>query len=68
MCKAVKSSEVTEMLEKGACSVEDISHSCGAGTDCGSCLRRLQKAVDDHQRALEEVRILEGTSSQKEAV
>lgn len=46
VCKALRSKEITDLINSGAKTVEEISSSCGAGTDCGSCLRRLKSFVD----------------------
>tara|TARA_Y100001935_G_scaffold242302_1_gene232598 strand:- start:1038 stop:1259 length:222 start_codon:yes stop_codon:yes gene_type:complete len=45
ICKAVKSTEIKELIDSGANSLEKIGARCGAGTDCGSCVNRLKKAL-----------------------
>ncbi len=46
VCKAIKSQEISEVIHSGKRTVEEIGQSCGAGTDCGSCVRRLQRFLD----------------------
>jgi bacterioferritin-associated ferredoxin len=42
MCHAVTEERVREEIGAGACSPRQIAKGCGAGTDCGSCVQRIQ--------------------------
>ncbi|MAE74008.1 MAG: (2Fe-2S)-binding protein [Bdellovibrionaceae bacterium] len=46
VCKAITEDQLQETLKKGHKSLEEVSGSCGAGSDCGSCLQRLQAYLD----------------------
>jgi bacterioferritin-associated ferredoxin len=41
-CFAVTEDQVKLHVEQGACTPRQIASACGAGTDCGSCVRRIQ--------------------------
>ena len=47
VCKAIRNTELKELIDSGANSLEAIGASCGAGTDCGSCVNRLKQALDE---------------------
>ncbi len=41
-CFGVTEAQVKQHAEKGACTPRQIASACKAGTDCGSCVRRIQ--------------------------
>ncbi|MCX2179366.1 (2Fe-2S)-binding protein [Streptomyces sp. SKN60] len=41
-CFAITEKQVKEHAESGACTPRQIASACKAGTDCGSCVRRIQ--------------------------
>ncbi|MFJ9810088.1 bacterioferritin-associated ferredoxin [Streptomyces sp. NPDC101158] len=41
-CFAVTEKHVKEHAEAGACTPRQIASACKAGTDCGSCVKRIQ--------------------------
>ncbi|MER6537888.1 (2Fe-2S)-binding protein [Streptomyces sp. 900105755] len=41
-CFGVTESQVKQHAEDGACTPRQIASACKAGTDCGSCVRRIQ--------------------------
>ena len=41
-CFGVTEQQVKEHAEAGACTPRQIASACKAGTDCGSCVRRIQ--------------------------
>ncbi|GHA83245.1 hypothetical protein GCM10010305_29000 [Streptomyces termitum] len=41
-CFGVTEKQVKEHAEAGACTPRQIASACKAGTDCGSCVRRIQ--------------------------
>ncbi|MEU8620066.1 (2Fe-2S)-binding protein [Streptomyces sp. NPDC048623] len=41
-CFAVTEKQVKEHAEAGACTPRQVASACKAGTDCGSCVRRIQ--------------------------
>ncbi|MGI5442760.1 bacterioferritin-associated ferredoxin [Streptomyces shenzhenensis] len=41
-CFGITEQQVKQHAEDGACSPRQIASACKAGTDCGSCVRRIQ--------------------------
>ncbi|MFF2653363.1 bacterioferritin-associated ferredoxin [Streptomyces sp. NPDC058045] len=41
-CFGVTEDQVKRHAEDGACTPREIASACKAGTDCGSCVRRIQ--------------------------
>ncbi|MFJ9738144.1 bacterioferritin-associated ferredoxin [Streptomyces sp. NPDC101166] len=41
-CFQVTEAQVQQHAENGACTPRQIASACKAGTDCGSCVRRIQ--------------------------
>ncbi|HEU4911695.1 MAG TPA: (2Fe-2S)-binding protein [Actinomycetes bacterium] len=41
ICLAVTETEVSDAIEAGASSEDEVGEACGAGTGCGSCLDRI---------------------------
>lgn len=41
-CFGVTEKQVKEHAEAGACTPRQIASACKAGTDCGSCVKRIQ--------------------------
>ncbi|GAA5001637.1 (2Fe-2S)-binding protein [Streptomyces siamensis] len=41
-CFGVTEAQVKKHAEEGACTPRQIASACKAGTDCGSCVRRIQ--------------------------
>jgi len=41
-CFGVTETQVKHHAENGACTPRQIASACKAGTDCGSCVRRIQ--------------------------
>ncbi|WP_020137419.1 (2Fe-2S)-binding protein [Streptomyces sp. 351MFTsu5.1] len=41
-CFGVTETQVKKHAEDGACTPRQIASACKAGTDCGSCVRRIQ--------------------------
>ncbi|MFJ9538099.1 bacterioferritin-associated ferredoxin [Streptomyces sp. NPDC101225] len=41
-CFGITEQQVEQHAENGACSPRQIASACKAGTDCGSCVRRIQ--------------------------
>ncbi|MEU4810688.1 (2Fe-2S)-binding protein [Nocardia fluminea] len=41
-CFAVTEEDVRRHIADGACTPRRIASACKAGTDCGSCVRRIQ--------------------------
>ncbi|WP_030909452.1 (2Fe-2S)-binding protein [Streptomyces sp. NRRL F-5126] len=44
-CFGITEAQVKEHAEAGACSPRQIASQCGAGTDCGGCVRRIQSIL-----------------------
>ncbi|MEV5876541.1 (2Fe-2S)-binding protein [Streptomyces sp. NPDC052101] len=41
-CFGITEDQVKQHAEGGACTPRQIASACKAGTDCGSCVRRIQ--------------------------
>ncbi|MCX5370517.1 bacterioferritin-associated ferredoxin [Streptomyces sp. NBC_00103] len=41
-CFGVTEAQVRQHADNGACTPRQIASACKAGTDCGSCVRRIQ--------------------------
>jgi bacterioferritin-associated ferredoxin len=41
-CFGVTEAQVQQHVDGGACTPRQIASACKAGTDCGSCVRRIQ--------------------------
>ncbi|MET7932169.1 (2Fe-2S)-binding protein [Streptomyces sp. NPDC005322] len=41
-CFGITEKQVRDHAEKGACTPRQIAGACKAGTDCGSCVRKIQ--------------------------
>lgn len=41
-CFGITETQVREHADSGACTPRQIAGACRAGTDCGSCVRRIQ--------------------------
>ncbi|MGW2249798.1 (2Fe-2S)-binding protein [Kitasatospora sp. NPDC001660] len=48
MCHAVTEDQVKKAIDAGAGTPRQIARSCKAGTDCGSCVRRIQALLGEH--------------------
>jgi len=44
-CFGVTEAQVKKHAEGGACTPRQIASECKAGTDCGSCVRRIQELL-----------------------
>jgi bacterioferritin-associated ferredoxin len=41
-CFGVTEAQVQQHADSGACTPRQVASACKAGTDCGSCVRRIQ--------------------------
>jgi bacterioferritin-associated ferredoxin len=41
-CFGITEQQVKQHAESGACTPRQLASACKAGTDCGSCVRRIQ--------------------------
>ncbi|MFD8317712.1 (2Fe-2S)-binding protein [Kitasatospora purpeofusca] len=48
MCHAVTEDQVKRAIDAGADTPRQIAKGCKAGTDCGSCVRRIQALLGEH--------------------
>ncbi|MFD9128586.1 bacterioferritin-associated ferredoxin [Kitasatospora sp. NPDC059571] len=48
MCHAVTETRVKQEIDGGAVTPRQIAQGCKAGTDCGSCVRRIQALLGEH--------------------
>ncbi|MGQ4363592.1 (2Fe-2S)-binding protein [Streptomyces sp. SAS_272] len=44
-CFGVTEAQVKQHADDGACTPRQIASACKAGTDCGSCVRRIQSIL-----------------------
>lgn len=47
-CEAVSDKKILNVIQEGACSVDDVTRRCGAGGDCGSCRRIIGEMILEH--------------------
>jgi len=46
VCNAVSKKTVEDAIEGGAETRDDVTKACGAGGDCGSCHRYIEKMIE----------------------
>lgn len=47
ICERVRECEVRAAIRLGAHTEQSVGNSCGAGTNCGSCLDRICDLIDE---------------------
>jgi bacterioferritin-associated ferredoxin len=47
LCAGVPEHTIRVAIERGACRVEDLADTCGAGRDCGACLAFLEALIPE---------------------
>jgi bacterioferritin-associated ferredoxin len=47
LCRGVSECDLRGLVAAGLRSTDEISASCGAGSDCGACLSSIDRLVDD---------------------
>lgn len=52
ICKGLSCCSIKETIRQGNFTLEKVKATCGAGTDCGSCVRKVEKMVDQEKRKL----------------
>lgn len=50
VCHGISDKNVRSLIDEGAATVRDISARCGAGTDCGACVRDLRQMTRSCKR------------------
>jgi bacterioferritin-associated ferredoxin len=51
-CRAVTDGEIREAIQAGACDLDEVGRTCGAGITCGGCCPLIQELLAEHaQRA-----------------
>ena len=50
LCRGVPDQTVQRAISSGATTVEALARACGAGTDCGACVRALAGLIHDAGR------------------
>jgi bacterioferritin-associated ferredoxin len=48
LCGAVTCQAVNDAVARGAFTCKQVAAACGAGRDCGRCLRNLKDIIDNH--------------------
>jgi bacterioferritin-associated ferredoxin len=46
LCHAVTERDLERVISDGATTVEEVGRRCGAGTDCGACLREVREKLE----------------------
>jgi bacterioferritin-associated ferredoxin len=47
-CRAVTDGEIREAIQAGACDLDEVGRSCGAGITCGGCCPLIQELLAEH--------------------
>jgi len=47
VCKGITEKQLTQTIEEGAHSIDQLESRCHAGTDCGSCRFRLHQVLKE---------------------
>ncbi|RCW45045.1 bacterioferritin-associated ferredoxin [Halopolyspora algeriensis] len=47
ICAAITTTQVRASILAGALTVDEIGEHCGAGTGCGSCVKRLGRMLEE---------------------
>jgi bacterioferritin-associated ferredoxin len=50
ICRAVTSDQVNAAIDEGAATVGAVGAATGAGTDCGTCRRRIRAMIGDRRQ------------------
>ncbi|CAM5458697.1 MULTISPECIES: (2Fe-2S)-binding protein [Streptomyces] len=71
-CFGITEQQVRQHAETGACTPRQIAGACKAGTDCGSCVRKIQSLLGrgacPRREALDPVVLTTATTSAATAV
>ena len=51
ICNAVTDSHIADALDAGARYVDDLTHSLGLGSCCGTCVELAEAVIDSHRRS-----------------
>ncbi|GAB7047427.1 (2Fe-2S)-binding protein [Catenuloplanes indicus] len=51
ICKRVRECEVRSVIQGGARTKRSVAEACGAGTSCGTCVRRIGQLIDEETGA-----------------
>lgn len=56
LCHGLNEKQVRELVEdgkiaNGRVSLEEVQAKCGAGTDCGACVEKLKRLLEDDTKA-----------------
>lgn len=47
LCHGVSDKKIKKMVDNGTNTMKAIQSACGAGTDCGVCIRKLQSVITE---------------------
>jgi bacterioferritin-associated ferredoxin len=47
-CRAVTDGEIREAIQAGACDLDEVGRTCGAGITCGGCCPLIQELLAEH--------------------
>lgn len=48
LCKGVSDRKLLEEIHRGRRTVKELRECCGAGSDCGSCVRQIRDLLREH--------------------
>ncbi len=51
VCHVVSERKIRQIVDAGANSVCAVTNACGAGSDCGSCVFKIQRLVQEQKEA-----------------
>ena len=54
-CESVSERAVLARIDAGDRSLADLKHSCGAGSDCGSCANQLRRMLLQRREGREDL-------------
>jgi bacterioferritin-associated ferredoxin len=57
ICHGITDASLDSEIVSGSDSLRKIMASCGAGSDCGSCVRSIKKALGKHSQNMNHKRI-----------
>ncbi len=56
-CEVVRCSDIRDAVDHGACSVNSVCGSTGAGRQCGGCVFGVKRVLCDHLAAIQAAQV-----------
>ena len=51
LCRGITAKKVLNVIQDGACTVDQVTACCGAGGDCGSCKTTIARMIREERVA-----------------